>query len=240
MNGVEISSDRKLIVNTKASIGIGALIVFIAMVLVAGIAATVIIQTMGSLEEEALQTGEQTTEEVSTGIAVFSIEGKIKPNDDIRDLAITIRSRSGSSDIDLNETIILISDGTTKALLSYYGWSDENLFNLTVNATGQLFENKTGAGNWTYGTLAWGNLTNDYFGIVVLKDSDGSCTRLNPMINSGDKVAICLRCDNTKLFSDAIDERTEIYGRIIPEIGSPGIISFTTPSIYNNNIFILQ
>lgn len=239
MNGVLISSKWKCIINTKAAIGIGALIVFISLVLVAGIAATVIIQTMGSLEEGAIRTGEETTEEVSTGIGVFNIEGKIKPNDDLQDIAITIRPRAGSSNIDLNETIILISDGSIKSLLTYYGWSDVNLFNLSVNQSGQIFANKS-ATPWNLGTLAWGNLTNDYFGIVVLQDLDGSCTRLNPIINSGDKVALCLRCDTTKLFADAIDERTYIYGRVIPETGSPGIISFTTPSIYNNNIFVLQ
>jgi flagellin FlaB len=239
VNGVRKSSKWKYIISTKAAIGIGALIVFISLVLVAGIGATVIIQTMGSLEDEALRTGEETTEEVSTGIGVFNIEGKIKPNDDLRDIAITVRPRAGSADIDLNETIILISDGSIKSLLTYYGWSDQNLFNLSVNQSGQIFANKS-ATPWTNGTLAWGNLTNDYFGIVVLKDPDGSCTRLNPIINSGDKIALCLRCDTTKLFGDAIDERTDIYGRIIPETGSPGIISFTTPSIYNNQIFILQ
>ena len=219
-----MSFQWKCLINIRAAIGIGALIIFISIILVAGIAATVIIQTMGSLEEEALRTGEETTEEVATGIDIFTIHGKIKPNDDLRDIAITIKPRAGSADIDLNESIILISDGTTKSLLTYYGWSDENLFNLSVNATGQLFENKTGAGSWTYGTLAWGNLTNDYFGIVVIKDPDGSCTRLNPMINSGDKIAICLRCDTSKLFNDAINERTDIYGRIIP-----------APVLFSNN-----
>ena len=40
--------------NSKiATIGIGAMIVFIAMVLVAGIAASVLIQTAGTVEERA-------------------------------------------------------------------------------------------------------------------------------------------------------------------------------------------
>ncbi|NHJ40547.1 MAG: hypothetical protein FK731_10990, partial [Asgard group archaeon] len=55
------------------SIGIGAMIVFIAMVLVAGIAASVLIQTSTTLESQAMATGRETTEEVSGGIAVFDI-----------------------------------------------------------------------------------------------------------------------------------------------------------------------
>jgi flagellin FlaB len=42
------------------SIGIGAMIVFIAMVLVAGIAASVLIQTSNRLEMQAMKTGQDT------------------------------------------------------------------------------------------------------------------------------------------------------------------------------------
>ena len=64
-------SMREMVVSKNASIGIGAMIVFIAMVLVAGIAASVIIQTMNSMEQQAMRAGQETTEEVSTGISVF-------------------------------------------------------------------------------------------------------------------------------------------------------------------------
>ncbi|MEM0493227.1 MAG: archaellin/type IV pilin N-terminal domain-containing protein, partial [Candidatus Thermoplasmatota archaeon] len=57
-------------------IGIGALIVFIAMVLIAGIAASVLVQTANRLEIQAMQTGEQTKGEVSTGLSVFDINGE--------------------------------------------------------------------------------------------------------------------------------------------------------------------
>jgi len=210
------------------SIGIGAMIVFIAMVLVAGIAASVLIQTSTKLESQAMKSGQETIAEVSTGLAVFDIEGKTGTSD-LRDLAITVRARAGASDIDLNETTILITDGTTKSLLTYYGWSDADLFNASVDADGQLF----GTGNWS-------NLTNDYFGIIVLEDADGSCAQTNPVINKGDKVVLTVRCNGTKLFGREIPERTDIYGQVIPEIGSPGIISFTTPASYNDVVYDLQ
>ena len=211
------------------SIGIGAMIVFIAMVLVAGIAASVLIQTSTRLESQAMKSGQETIAEVSGGIAVFDIEGK-KGASDLRDIAVTVRARAGSPDIDLNETVIMISDGSTKALLTYYGYLDSaDLYNSTVKDNGRMFT----TGNWS-------NLTNDYFGIIVLEDADSSCARVTPIINKGDKVVLTLRCASGKLFNGEVAERTDIFGRVIPEVGSPGVISFTTPAAYADTVFDLQ
>ena len=90
------------------------------------------------------------------------------------------------------------------------------------------------------GTGNWSNLTNDYFGIIVLEDADGSCTQTNPVINRGDKVVITVRCSATRLFNAEIPERTDLYGQVIPEVGSWGIISFTTPASYNDVVYDLQ
>ena len=215
------------------SIGIGAMIVFIAMVLVAGIAASVLIQTSMKLESQAMRSGQETIGEVATGLAVFDVEGR-KNGSDLGMLAITVRARAGVSDIDLNETVILITDGTTKALLTYYGWSDQYLFNASADSDGQLF------GTGCYNHTGWSNLTNERFGIIVLEDADGSCTQTSPVINKGDKVVLTLNCSSGKLFGGGIGERTDIYGQVIPEIGSPGIVSFTTPASYSNTVYDLQ
>ena len=102
---------RKLFKNLKrkdvGSIGIGAMIVFIAMVLVAGIAASVLIQTSTTLESQAMATGRETTDEVAGGIAIFDVEGHVST--DIDGISITVRARAGSPEIDLNETIIPVS-----------------------------------------------------------------------------------------------------------------------------------
>jgi flagellin FlaB len=51
-------SMRETVVSRNASIGIGTMVIFIAMVLVAGIAASVIIQTMNSMEQQAMRAGD--------------------------------------------------------------------------------------------------------------------------------------------------------------------------------------
>jgi len=208
------------------SIGIGAMIVFIAMVLVAGIAASVLIQTSTTLESQAMATGRETTDEVAGGIAVFDVEGHVATGGDIDALAITVRARAGSPNIDLNETIILLSDGDSKTLLAY-NYESTSGFNATVNTSdGDVFG------------FDYTDQENDEFGILVLEDADSSLSRFNPVINRGDKVMLMIDASNA-LGTD-IAERTDVFGFIYPEHGSPGIISFRTPSSYSDTVYDLQ
>ena len=211
--------------NEQASIGIGAMIVFIAMVLVAGIAASVLIQTSTTLESQAMSTGSETTDEVAGGIAVFDIEGHVAT--DIDGLAITVRPRAGSPDIDLNETIIMLSDGSTKVLLMYdFADPQAGHFNATVG---------TDDGN-VFG-VNYSDLLNEEFGILVLNDPDSSLSRYSPVMNRGDKVILTV--DANACFGE-ITERTEVFGKVYPEHGSPGVISFRTPASYSDTIYDLQ
>jgi flagellin FlaB len=207
------------------SIGIGAMIVFIAMVLVAGIAASVLIQTSTTLESQAMATGRETTDEVAGGLAVFDVEGHVAT--DIDALAITVRARAGSPNIDLNESIILLTDGAMKILLQY-DYSNSNHFNATVDASdGDVFG------------FSYADLTKEQFGILVLEDADSSLSRFNPVINRGDKVMLIVNA--VACFGGTgIVERADVYGWIYPEHGSAGVISFTTPASYSVTVYDLQ
>jgi len=55
-----------------AAIGIGAMIVFIALILVAAVAAAVIIQTAEKLQQNAQATGDDTQEQMSTKVVLLS------------------------------------------------------------------------------------------------------------------------------------------------------------------------
>jgi archaeal flagellin FlaB len=214
---------KKCTNNQTAAIGIGALIIFISLVLVAGIAASVLVQTSTLLEKQILQTGQVTIEETSTGLTVFGIEG-FNESGKIKKLAIEVTPKAGSPDIDLEQTIIEISDGSAKHILSYGG--------------SEQFANKTSIkGNIETKGKCGGATT---FGITVLHDADDSCTATTPILGFGDHVI--LGVSTSDVFSDnsGLPPRTNINGLITIEGGSPGIMGFTTPSSYVNNIIDLQ
>jgi len=205
-----------------AAIGIGAMIIFIAMVLVAGIAASVLVQTSTTLEMQALKTGSQTVDQVASGIAIEGVEGYQSGNN-IQRLAIEIKPRSGSPDVDLSQTVVEISDSTNKYVLNYSGTLTDSE---TVN--GSMF---------TAGFYPHSN-NDTRFSIIVLQDADGSCTTDNPIINFGDHVVLAV--DNCFNGDGGIGPRTDIFGQVISEEGAPGIIGFRTPESYTDTILELQ
>jgi flagellin FlaB len=217
----EIASLKKRLVvnNSLAAIGIGSLIIFIAMILVAGIAAQVLIQTMDSLQEQALKTGEETLRDISGGLEVTHASGYYNGST-ITQLAIFSGPTGASEDIDLTYGYISISDSSTKVILNYTATC------FASSPTGGLF-----------GTLDSSKLSASTYGILVIRDIDGSCTSDNPVINERDLVVLMV--NTTQCFS-GIGTRTDVFGYVHPEYGVSGVIAFTTPSVYVDTIIDLQ
>ena len=208
--------------NKISSIGIGSMIVFIAMILVAGIAAAVLIQTSNQLESQALKSGSDTKTEVSSDIDVIKVTGQYDTREingvsysRFHNMTIMVTPR-GASTISLNECIVQISDGTDLLILSY-----NNTFASTPSSNG------------VFSTAAVFNLNASEFGIIAVEDHDGSITALAPAINHGDKALITV---NLSACYNGLTARTDIEGMVVPEHGSPGIFLFRTPTVTSRTI----
>jgi len=180
-----------------------------------------LLQTSTTLESQALATGKETTAEVATGLSVVTVEG-YKWNSSLHLLAVMIRPRAGSNEIDLAQTVLEISDSVTKNFLTY----DDSTYTPSTEVAGDLFR--------------WANYTNDatHFSIIVLEDADNSCSSATTaVVNSGDYVVLGI---NVSQCFSGLDARDDVWGMIIPEDGSPGVINFKCPASFTDTVIELQ
>ena len=110
--------------NDRAAIGIGTLIVFIALVLVAAIAAAVIIRTSYSLKDQAESTVHGAVKEVSGAVKVMSLVGDRDPTGSGTNEATVdtvwfyISHWSGSRGVNMEEVRVVVRTSNSLAELS--------------------------------------------------------------------------------------------------------------------------
>lgn len=89
----------------RAVIGIGTLIIFIAMILVAAVAAGVIIRTSGILQERAFAVSGEARKRLVTGVEVLQVVGTSNVSaSNIPKLEFYLRTRPGSRPVQLQTT----------------------------------------------------------------------------------------------------------------------------------------
>jgi len=149
----------------RGQVGIGTLIVFIAMVLVAAIAAGVLINTAGFLQSQAEATGQESTDLVSERIDVTSTVGIVDDADGgtLSEIRIGVAGAPGADQIDLNETTI-----------QAVGPNGQR--SLTHNASA------TGVSDLEAGEFGVQNSSDSWVGSPVLNDEDRFTIILNPKV----------------------------------------------------------
>jgi len=115
----------------KGEMGVGTLIIFIALLLVAAIAAGVLIQTAGSLQQRALSTGAQATGQIATSAVVLEVSAEDGTNiSGVENFSMIMKLAPGSEPIRLEAVTLTMNtvDSTTTYLYS-------DAVTPTVNAT---------------------------------------------------------------------------------------------------------
>jgi flagellin FlaB len=93
--------------NDRGQVGIGTLIVFIAMVLVAAIAAGVLINTAGFLQSSAEATGQEASDSTTNRLQVVSATGEHFTGDNaVGVVNITVKTGPGAGNVDLGSTTV--------------------------------------------------------------------------------------------------------------------------------------
>jgi flagellin FlaB len=207
----------------NGEMGIGMMIIFIAMVLVAAVAAAVIINTANSVRQQAQSTGDEAISDVSTGFEVTQTLGD--RNDyagttqaTIQYLELKVQLYAGSPDIAMGDVLIEITDGNNQATMSF----NADVADATSNPNAKhLYTNAT-----------------DFSAIALIDDDstfvDGT-TDTSFVINQGDVIKIFV---NTTSLS--LSENIDVDLRIIPRYGNPTIELFTTPDVYTDRFVELD
>ncbi len=98
---------KSLIKNEGAQAGVGTLIIFIAMVLVAAVAAAVLLQTQGQMNAKSSETVKAASTAIGENLNIVAIDG-IASGTTLTNLSVTVQGAPGSSTIDLSKVIIKV------------------------------------------------------------------------------------------------------------------------------------
>ena len=116
----------------RGQVGIGTLIIFIALVLVAAVAAGVLINTAGELQSRASDTGDDAQAQVSNQIDVVTATGQDSDTDGtVENVTMVVKKSPGSDPIDLSEATIQYTSGSASTTLSHGTSADATTFNST-------------------------------------------------------------------------------------------------------------
>jgi len=169
----------------------------------------VLLQTVGSLEGQALQTGKESTAEVSSKLRIMSITGETNDASNpsnITYLRITARLAPGSDSIDLNETLLGFTAKNTQVSGIYYNMSASN----TVTSAKQS------------------TLPGKTYSVVFLgKPSDYSNTN-RASVDADETIEIWYKLGT----ANGLPPSTQFTISIVPQKGIPETIPTSTPSAY--------
>ncbi|MEM4260623.1 MAG: archaellin/type IV pilin N-terminal domain-containing protein [Candidatus Woesearchaeota archaeon] len=196
---------KTILTSKRAEMGIGTLILFIAFILVAAVAASVLISTTSTLQSKALNTGKQTTDEVGTSMTAVQIYAEDASDNSVDKMVdyfyYTIKLSAGSEPIRFADVLMTMNTNNVSQDYTYYG--------------------DTGYSAGCSGTAALDGNTSKYF----ISYSLSSSQQTNGYIFPGDVVKLCFKSPRS------IGEAEEIKINMVPKIGASLVVDTTMPSL---------
>jgi len=165
----------------SGSIGIGAMIVFIALILVAAVASTIIIKTAEELQQNAEQTSSDTRQQISgkvalTDLIVNTIADDIGAGDHVATFDVVWRVSSGSTGIYPGDISYYITCDLSAHTGLGLGFDDGTLpASSIITETPIAGTTELSAGNTYYTTVTLGNSDVDSDGDVDTDDVNPGC-----------------------------------------------------------------
>jgi flagellin FlaB len=203
----------------EAVVGIGTLIVFIAMVLVAAVAASVIMQTAESLQQRAYSVGKQTIRDVSSGIRIIDVTGYTdEDKTKIQYLAIAVTPRAGSYDLDLNKTLLYLQ-----------------FDNFTVLSLNQDCKEGQVAEGGVFATLNLSLLNATNYGVIAIHDADQSIMNSNGLSTS-DQCMLIVNLTAALADTQGLNPGEVLEAKLVPEVGANGIFIVNAPNAFKYRV----
>jgi len=218
--------------NDRGQVGIGTLIVFIAMVLVAAIAAGVLINTAGLLQSQAEATGEESSEQVTDRVVVSSVTGVAGDNgDEVNDqlaegeidrLKLSVARSPGAGDIDLTNAIIEVFSNGESGTLTFDDEATTDGFELADDSENEN-EDYTTFGDTAEG--AGGFALIDGFAVVNIQgEADGVLS------DSGDRSQLVFDLSNVDENDAPLEEGDTVSITVTTASGGTAFVEKRAPS----------
>ena len=203
--------------NSRGEMGVGTLIIFIALLLVAAVAAGVLIQTAGSLQQKALSTGTQATGQISTNAVVVEVSA-VDGTSSLLNFSSVMKLAPGSDSIEMDSVTLTLGTKNTTTTLTYQGPINTTRYCQIANSSGFVY-NYTDAGSCasTNSTLGTGNFTIEYL-------QQGANYQSGVLVR-GDVMRIYYVSPRT------ITAGEDLRVNFIPKVGTPTLTTFTVPDV---------
>lgn len=206
---------NRFLKNEKADVGVGTLIIFIAMILVAAVAAVVLIYTTGALQQKATKTSAEATQQIASNIAVEKVLGdrfdvnSSTLDDNIQTLLVRIKPDVGTTSVDLRQVIVTVMDRNSRYDLTYSNVSSANIDNSTGTYTA-----------------------------TPVRDVDNSfnASKNTPVIDSGGLVELSINM--AAVPGITLDTRKTFWVTLNQQVGQAVNLEITTPDSFGVNRYV--